>query len=149
MNEAASLGLTKEYQPILATAIGGALTKQEVQWNDRGKKEVAKLMDRNRNTVKEFFHGEKLRAWERDNLNNDFKLKWDEQEELHKLNAEQTYYSTLLMQASQGGTAKQQDIMAKVAEINKQNQLIKIKYYSIRQKNNINRRTERKKLLGQ
>jgi hypothetical protein len=33
MEEAASLGLTKKYEPILATPIGGELTRQENQWN--------------------------------------------------------------------------------------------------------------------
>ncbi|UCE63798.1 MAG: hypothetical protein JSU59_01160 [Nitrospirota bacterium] len=149
LDEAASLGLTKDFQPILATPIGGELTRQEEQWNQRENKEVVKLKERNLRTLKEFRNGEKLRAWERKNLEEDFKLKWDEKEEVHKLNIEQTFYNTLLLQSSQGTETNQQDIMAKFAEINKQNQLIKIKYRKIRQQNSIKRREEKKKILGQ
>ena len=148
-DEAASLGLTKDFQPILATPIGGELTRQEEQWNQREKKEVVKLKERNLRTLKEFRNGEKLRAWERKNLEEDFKLKWDEKEEVHTLNIEQTFYNSLLLQASQGAEINQQDIMAKFAEINKQNQLIKIKYRKVRQQNNIKRREEKKKILSQ
>lgn len=148
-DEAVSLGLTKDFQPILAAPIGGELTRQEEQWNQREKKEVVKLKERNLHTLKEFRNGEELRAWERKNLDEDFKLKWDEKEEVHKLNIEQTFYNTLLLQASQGAEINQQDIMAKFAEINKQNQLIKIKYRKVRQQNNIKRREEKKKILSQ
>ncbi len=75
MAEAASLGLTKDYPPILATAIGGTLlnkknggtnlTKQEERWNEREKKEVLNIKKRNRNTTKEFRNGAVLRDWER------------------------------------------------------------------------------------
>jgi hypothetical protein len=147
--EAATLGLTKDFQPILATPIGGELTRKEEQWNQREKKEVVKLKERNLRTLKEFRNGEALRAWERNNLDEDFKLKWDEKEEVHKLNIEQTFYNTLLLQSSQGAEINQQDIMAKFAEINKQNQLIKIKYRKVRQQNNIIRREEKKKILSQ
>jgi hypothetical protein len=99
--------------------------------------------------LKEFRNGEKLRAWERKNLDEAFKLKWDEKEEGHKLNIEQTFYNSLLLQANQGAKINQQDIMAKFAEINKQNQLIKIKYRKVRQQNNIKRREEKKKILSQ
>lgn len=38
MEEAASLGLTKTYEAILATPINGELTRQQEQWNEREKR---------------------------------------------------------------------------------------------------------------
>ena len=41
---ASDLGLRSQYEPILATPIGDGLTKQEKSWNEREKKEVARLI---------------------------------------------------------------------------------------------------------
>jgi hypothetical protein len=52
------------------------------------------------------------------------------------------------MQAAQGGEANQQDLMNRMTELNKEKQLIKIKYKKIKDKNRINRREEKKKIQG-
>ena len=70
LDEAASLGLTDTYAPILATPIGDGLTKQEKRWNDREKKEVVKIEERNRRTLREFRNGAKLRKWENGKMGN-------------------------------------------------------------------------------
>jgi hypothetical protein len=74
LEKAASLGLMKDYDPILATPLGDGLTKQEEQWNDREYKEVAKIKERNQYTISEFENGATLRAWEIKNRNEDFVL---------------------------------------------------------------------------
>ena len=47
LDEAASLGLTHKYSPILATPIGDGLTAQEQRWNDKETRDVARLEERN------------------------------------------------------------------------------------------------------
>lgn len=146
LEEAASLDLTKKYEPILATPIGGELTRQEKQWNERAEKEIEKIHTRNSQNVREFKNGGKLREWERKNLDKDFQLKWEEKRELHAIESQQTFYNSLLMQSAQGAEVNPQDIMAKFAELSKQTKLVKIKYQTIRKKNSITRRGEKKKL---
>ena len=148
MDQAASLGLTKEYPPILATPIGDELTRSEQQWNEREKKEVEKIQERNLQAVSEFMNGEKLREWERGNLDEDFKLTWDEKSELQKLETQQTFFTTLLMQSAQAEKVDQQNIMDQFAELAKEQKLIKIKYAQLRKTNVIKRREEKKKLQG-
>jgi len=148
MDQAASLGLTKEYPPILATPIGDELTRSEQQWNEREKKEVEKIQERNLQAVSEFMNGEKLREWERGNLDEDFKLTWDEKSELQKLETQQTFFNTLLMQSAQAEKVDQQNIMDQFAELAKEQKLIKIKYAQLRKTNVIKRREEKKKLQG-
>ena len=82
------------------------------------------------------------------NMEEDFDLKWREKAEDHALGAEQSLYNVLLMQAAQGGEASQQDLMNRMTEINKEKQLIKIKYKKIKDKNRIKRREEKKKIQG-
>lgn len=142
---AASLGLTNDPQPILAAPIGGELTKQEEQWNEREQKEVASIQARNLKTVSEFSNGEKIREWERRNMDEDFRLKWEEKSELHQVESQQTISNTLMLM-TQGQKVEQGDIMGQYAELAKKNKLIKIKYDGIRKKNSINRREELKKL---
>ena len=146
LEEAASLGLTKKYEPILATPIGGELTSQEKQWNERAEKEIEKIHTRNSQIVREFKNGKKLREWERKNFDKDFQLKWEEKRELHAIESQQTFFNSLLMQSAQGAEVNPQDIMAKFAELSKQTKLVKIKYQTIRKKNSITRRGEKKKL---
>jgi len=148
LQEAEALGLTSDYPPILATAIGDGLTKQEESWNEREKKEVAKIKQRNLRTIAEFTNGEKMRAWTLGNLEEDFGLQWDEKAELHVISSETLLQNTMLMQASQGGEVDQQEIVARMNELNKQNRLIKIKYKKIRDQNRIKRREEKRKLQG-
>jgi hypothetical protein len=148
MDRAASLGLTKDYQPILATAIGDELTKSDNQWNEREQKEVEKIQERNLQTVSEFMIGEKLREWERRNMDEDFTLTWDEKSELQKLETQQTFFNTLLMQSAREEKVGQQQFMDQFAELGKETKLIKIKYNQIRKTNEIKRREEKKKLQG-
>jgi hypothetical protein len=146
LEEAASLGLTKKYTPIMATPIGGELTRQEKQWNEREKKDIEQIHQRNLKIIQEFKNGEKLREWELKNFDEDFQLQWDEKRELHALESQQRFFNSLLMQAAQGTDVNQQEIMAKFAELGKQTKLVKIKYDTIRKKNSITRREEKKKL---
>lgn len=148
LEEASSLELTRKYPPILATPMGDGLTEQEQRWNKREKKEVVKLEQRNRKTLSAFRNGEKLRKWEIEKLNEDFKLTWDEKAELHALDSQQLFYNAMFMQAAQGGTIDQQDFMAKLAEINEQKKLINIEYRKIRDQNRIKRRKEKKAILA-
>jgi hypothetical protein len=148
MDQAASLGLTKNYPPILATPIGDELTRSEKQWNEREQKESEKIQERNLQTVSEFMNGEKLWEWERRNLNEDFKLTWDEKSELQKLETQQTFFNTFLMQSAQEKKVDQQHLMDQFAELAKETKLIKIKYHQIRKTNEITRREEKTKLQG-
>lgn len=148
LDEAASLGLTKTYPPILAAPLGDGLTPQEQRWNTKEKKDVVKLEERNRKALSEYRNGAELRKWERDNLNEDFRLTWEEKAKLQALDAEQSFYNAMFMQAIAGGQVDQQKLMAEMAEINKQKQLISIEYRKIRDKNRITRREERKAILA-
>jgi len=148
LEEAASLGLTVEYAPILASPIGDGLTRQEERWNDREKKEVVKLEKRNRKTLSEFRNGGKLRQWEIGNLNEDFKLTWYEKAELHALESERIFYHTLFMQAAQGEQVDRQKVMAQMTELNEKTRLINIEYRMIRDKNRITSREEKKAILA-
>lgn len=149
LDRANAAGLTKSYAPILATPIGGSLTEQEKKWNEREKNEVAKLEERNRKSLAEFRNGEKLRSWEIQNLNEDFKLTWDEKAEVHALDAEQILYNSMLTQAVQAGAFDQQKFMNQMAELGKKKQLIKIEYKKIRDQRRIERREERKKIVAE
>ena len=146
LEEAASLGLTKKYTPIMATPIGGELTRQEKQWNKREKNDIEKIQLRNLKIIQEFKNGEKLREWELKNFDEDFQLQRDEKRELHALESQQRFFNSLLMQATQGAEVNQQEMMAKFAELGKQTKLVKIKYDTVRKKNSITRREEKKKL---
>jgi hypothetical protein len=130
----------------VATPIGGELTRQETQWNEREEKEIEKMHVRNLKIVREFKNGRKLREWELNNMDKDFQLTWDEKRELHMLESQQMFLNNFLMQAAQGAEVNQQEIMAKFAELGKQTKLVKIKYNTIRKKNSIIRRGEKKKL---
>ena len=146
LEEAETLGLTKRYEPIIAKPIGGELTRQEQQWNEREKKDIERIHERNLKIIQEFKTGQKLREWKLENLEEDFQLQWKEKRELHEIETQQQFINSLLMQPAQAAETKQQNIMAKFAEIAKQNKLVKIKYDTIRKKNAITRREERKRL---
>ena len=148
LDEAAKLGLTDEYAPILAAPIGDGLTKQEERWNGREKKEVVKLDERNRKTLSAFRNGAKLRQWEIGNLNEDFKLSWDEKAKLHALQSERIFYNTLSMQVVQAGQVDRQKVVEQMTELNEKTKLINIEYRKIRDKNRITRREEKKAILA-
>jgi hypothetical protein len=149
LDEAAALGLTKKYEPITAKPIGSELTRQETQWNEREEKDIERIHQRHHKIIQEFRNGQKLREWELQNFDEDFQLQWKEKRELHELETQQQFFNSFLMQPAQGTEVKQQDVMAKFAEIAKQNKLVKIKYDTIRKKNSITRREEKKKLQNE
>ena len=149
LDEARSLGLMSDIAPILATPIGGELTPQEQRWNDREKKAAAKLEERNLKTTSEFRNGAKLRQWEIDNLKEDFELTWQEKAEIHALDAEQTIVNSMMTGYGQGGQVDSQQAMAKIRELGQKQQKIKIEYRKQRDKNRIERREERKKILAE
>lgn len=144
--EAEALGLMAEYPPILARPIGGELTPQEEQWNQRTEKETEKIRDRNASTLSKYLTGERLRAWERANLEEDFELQWAERDELRELDSQNAFVNTMMLQAGQAEEANPQLMMERLAELNQQQQLIKIKYEQVRNENTIKRREERKRL---
>ena len=149
LDEARALGLMDNIAPVLATPIGGELTPQEQKWNDRENKAVVKLEERNRKTLSEFRNGAKLRQWEIDNLNEDFELTWQEKDEIHGLDAEQTIVNSMMTGYGQGGQVDSQQAMAKIRELGEKQQKIKIEYRKQRDKKRIERREERKKILAE
>jgi hypothetical protein len=149
LDEAAALGLTGTYQPILATPIGGALTKQEERWNEREKKAVMKHEEQNRKLLAEFRNGAKLRQWEIDNLNEDFRLTWEEKDKVHALDAEQKVVNSMLTGAGQSGQVDQQQWMKQIQELGAEKRKINTEYRKIRGKNRIERREQRKAILAE
>jgi len=147
LEEAESLGLTKDYEPIEAAAIGDELTKQEKRWNESEAKELERIKEKNKKLLAPYRNGEKLREWEIKNMNEDFKLTWEEKAELHELDAKQLFFNTLVMQAATGGEFDQEAFMAEMADINKEKKLINIKYKKITDQNKIKRRKEKKEIL--
>lgn len=147
MAEAESLGLTREVEPILASPIGGGLTDQEERWNERERKEAARLNERNRKLVAEYRNGRTLREWQLANLREDFERTWKEKAELHDLDAEQVVFNALFMQAAQGGQVSQQELVAKMAQINEKKKLIGIEYRKQRDQERIRRREEKKTIM--
>ena len=144
---ASDLGLRSQYEPILATPIGDGLTKQEKNWNEREKKEVERLFKSNQRLLGEFLYGKELRQWEIENKREDFDLKWQKKSELQALNLEQTFFSSALMQSSQGAEFDQAAFNKRMTELQKQKQLIDIKYKKIHDKNRIKRTEERRKMV--
>lgn len=149
MDKARSLGLTGTYQPILATPIGGELTKQEERWNEREKKAVMKHEEQNRKLLAEFRNGAKLRQWEMDNLDEDFRLTWEEKSKVHALDAEQKVLNPMLMGAGQGGQVDQQQWMKQIQELGAEKRKITTEYRKIKEKNRIERREQRKAILAE
>jgi hypothetical protein len=146
--EAESLGLTADYPPTLATPIGGELTRQEEQWNQRAERDAERTRERNAATLSKYVNGERLRTWERANLEEDFQLLWAERDELRGLDSQNAFFSTMMLPAGQGEEADPQALMDRLSELRQQEQLIKIKYEQIRRENTIKRREERKLLGG-
>jgi len=148
IEEAAKLGLTKDHQPVLASPIGGELTVAEKRWNEREEKEVSRINEQNRRMLGEFETAARLREWEMKNLQADFELAWREKAEQHELNAQQMFASTFLTQAAQPGQTAPQDFMSQIAELTKQQELLRIKYDTIRKQNAIHRREEKRQIQG-
>lgn len=142
---AAELGLTRDYAPILARPIGGELTRQEEQWNQREEKEVAKIAERNAQLLASYRNGQRLREWERANAEEDFRLQWEEDAERQAITAQHSVYGMLLQPAQ--GEAAGQAFMERAAELAEQERLIQIRYQQIKQENAIKRREEKKRIL--
>jgi len=149
LEKASALGLTDKYTPILATPIGDSLTAREEKWNEKEISNVTRIMEQNQKYLSEYKTGEALRKWELDNVREDFRLTWEQNAEEHALDSENLLYNSFLVQGSQGAEFDQQQFMDKMAEFEKQKQLIKIKYQKIRDQNRIKRSAQRKKILLQ
>lgn len=148
LRRADELGLTTSPEPILATPIGGELTRQEEQWNERELKEVERTAERHAKLLSGFRNGERLRAWERSNLEEDFELDWQERSELQALESQQTFFNFFLMQSAAAEGFDQQAYVERLADIAEQQRLVKIRYEQIRRENQIKRREEKRALSG-
>lgn len=148
LEKARSLGLMQDFSPILASPIGDGLTPKEERWNQREREEVARLKEKIAKLLSEYTSGEALRKWEIQNLQEDFKLEWDEKSELHALDSEQIFYAALLAQAGKGGQLDRKKFTNEMAELTKQKELIGIRYKETRDRNRIKRREEKKELLA-
>ncbi|MDH5736054.1 MAG: hypothetical protein OEY87_08020 [Gammaproteobacteria bacterium] len=148
LKQASTLGLTNEYSPILITPAGGALTRQEERLNEKEKKNVVKIKQANMKLLSRYRNGKELREWEIQNIEEDFKILWEENAELHDLDSQQMLYNNLLMGAFQGKAFNHQDLTEKIAENNKKKSMITIEYKKIRDKNRIKRNNEKKEILS-
>lgn len=148
VDEADSLGLTGDYEPILARPIGGELTTQEQRWNESEEKEVVRLKERNEKLLSEFRTGTALRNWELANLQEDFELTWREKDELRAIDAQAPLFNPLFVPEDQRGPEAQQKLMASITEAQKQKQLVKIEYDKLESQEKITRTEERKKILA-
>ncbi|NHA14675.1 hypothetical protein [Thioalkalivibrio sp. XN279] len=148
LRRADELGLTTTPEPILAAPIGGELTRQEAQWNERELTEVERITERHAKLLAGFRNGERLRAWERANLEQDFALDWQERSELQALESQQTFFNAFLMQSAEAGAFDQQAYVERLADITEQQRLIKIRYEQVRRENQIKRREEKRALSG-
>ncbi len=148
LEKAAALGLTGTYQTILAIPIGGELTKQEERWNEREKKAVMKHEEQNRKLLAEFRNGAKLRQWQMDNLEEDFRLSWEEKGKVHALDAENKVLNSMITGAGQGGQVDQAQWMKQMQELGAEKRKINTEYRKIRDRNRIERREHRKAILA-
>lgn len=147
IDKAESLGLIKEYTPILATPIGPGLTKPEEQWNEREKKNAARINKSNQAILRKFERDEKLREWRIQNQMEDFELRWRENEDRHKIDCEAAVYNMLIIYPSENTTeTERRECLSKLSELDKKKQLITIKYKKIKEQNIIKRRLEEKKI---
>lgn len=146
LRRAQELGLTVAPESILASPVGGELTRQEQQWNEQEHKEIERITDRHAKLIAGFVTGERLRAWERANLDADFQLAWQERSELHALESQQTFFNIFMMESGGGEEFDQQAFVDRLADNAEQQRLIKIRYEQIRKENVIKRREEKRAL---
>lgn len=149
LEAAAASGLTGTYTPVLATPIGGGLTEQEERWNEREKKAVMKHAEQNRKLLAEFRNGAKLRQWQMDNLDEDFRLTWEEKDKVNALDVEQKVVNSMMAGSAQGGQVDTQQQMKQIRELGAEKRKINTEYRKIRQKNRINRHEQRKAILAE
>jgi len=143
LRRAEELGLTTAPPPIRATAIGGELTRQELQWNARELADVEKIAERNAKLLAKFVDGERRRAMEREILDEDFQLTWQERTELHALQSQQPFFNTFLMQGGDAA-ADQQTFIDRMADNTEQQRIIRIRFEQIRKENAIKRHQARR-----
>lgn len=148
LRKAESLGLTREPAPILASPIGGELTRPEEQWNERERKEVKTIAERNRKVLAKYENGAKLRESERANAEEDFELDWAEKQELNELASRRMLFGAFVLQADPSKPADGQSLTDRLAEVERDEKLIKIRYDQLRKTKAIERREARRKLGG-
>jgi hypothetical protein len=146
LRKAEALGLTRERAPVLATPIGGELTRSEEQWNDRERREVKVIAERNSAALSKYANGVKLRDWERGNMEEDFRLAWDEKRELNDLASRRILFGAFMLQADPSRPADAESLTDRIAEAAQQEQLIRIKYDQLRKTKAIERREARRKM---
>lgn len=148
LRKAESLGLTREPAPILASPIGGELTRPEEQWNERERKEVKTIAERNRKVLAKYENGAKLRESERANAEEDFELDWAEKRELNALASRRMLFGAFMLQADPSKPADGQSLTDRLAEVERDEKLIKIRYDQLRKTKAIERREARRNLGG-
>lgn len=146
LRKAENLGLTREHPPVLATPIGGELTRSEEQWNERERNDVRTIAVRNRAALAKYTNGAKLRAWERGNTEEDFRLAWDEKRELNELASRRILFGAFMLQTDPSKPADAEALTNRLAEAEHQEKLVKIKYDQLRKTKAIERREARRKL---
>ncbi len=148
LRKAEALGLTREHAPVLASPIGGELTRPEEQWNERERKEVATIAARNAKALAKYADGAKLREWERANMEEDFRLDWEEKRELNELASRRMLFGAFMLQADPSRPADAQSLTDRIAEAGLEEKQIKIKFDQLRKTKAIERRETRRKLGG-
>jgi hypothetical protein len=96
----------------------------------------------------EFSYGQKLRAWERANLEEDFALEWQELSELQDLQSQQRMLNPVMLQAGMADETSRQQSFARLAELGEQQNKIKIRYQQLRRERDIQRREEKRALTA-
>lgn len=148
LRKAGSLGLVREHAPVLASPIGGQLTRPEEQWNERERKEVKAIAERNGKALAKYADGAKIREWERANMEEDFRLAWEERRELNELASQRMLFGAFMLQADPAKPADAQSLTDRLAEAEREEKLIKIRYDQLRKTKAIERREARRKLGG-
>lgn len=143
LQKARELGLLTKPEPILARPIGGKLTEAEKRWNEREKLEVERIFKNNQQQLSKYRQGPQLRQWEYADMQEDFKLHWQMQQELHALDQQLAPYQTAMLMPA-GSVPDHKEMASQAAELNKQRRLIDIKYKKIKNENRI-KRNERKR----
>src|SRR5690606_37580666 len=129
--------------PILASPIGGELTKPEEQWNERERKEVKTIAERNRKALAKHENGATLRESERANADEDFQLDWAEKRELNELASRRMLFGAFMLQADPATPADGQSLTDRLAEVERDEKLVKIRYDQLRKTKAIERREAR------
>lgn len=146
LERARALGLDVAPEPIGAPPIGGEMTRQEEQWNAREQKEVTRLAERHAKLLAPYRNGAAIRAWEREILQEDFVLDWQERSELRSLQTQQAFFSQVMLQSAAGEAFDRDAYIDRLAENAEQQRLIRIRYEQTEKENAIRRREEKRAL---